>query len=343
MKNRSKGGLGWWLSGSLVGLALLIVVAIALGSVWIPPSQVLSVLANEIFGAHFPSSSTNVEIIWSLRAPRVFAAALVGAMLALAGTALQGLVRNPLADPYIIGVSSGASVGAAAVMVLGSSALAGLSVSGAAFAGAISCIILAYFFAQKSGHFTDSRIILGGVAISYVAMAITSYLELTANPGELKGLLFWTMGSVAGVSWSSLLLPVIVLLIGGFWLISRGSVLNALALGDDDAISLGVNVKRIRLGLLVSSAALTALAVCVAGGVGFVGLIIPHACRMIIGHDNRKVLPLSGLFGAIFLVFVDLIARTLWSPNEFPLTIFTAAIGGPFFIWLMTREKSMQP
>ena len=199
-------------------------------------------------------------------------------------------------------------------MVIGSSVALGLGVNGAAFSGAFLAIALTFFFAQRRGSFSDFRIVLAGVAVSYIAMVGTSYPELRSNPGVLRGLLFWTMGSVADVQWGQLLVPLIALVVVATWLISQGSTLNALALGDDDAIALGVNLRMVRLGLLVSSAGLTSIAVCVAGGVGFVGLIIPHICRLFVGSDNRRVLPLSIVVGATFLVLVDLIARTIGSP-----------------------------
>jgi iron complex transport system permease protein len=331
----------YWLNASIAiaVLCCLVVTAVGLGSVWIAPSKTIAVLLQHFINRHSNVPTSIGFIIWNMRMPRVAAALLIGAMLSVAGATLQGLVRNPLADPYIIGVSSGASAGAAAVMVLGSAAFLNLSISAAAFVGALLCVFIAYFFAQKYGYFSDIRIVLAGVAVSYVAMAITSYLELTSNPGALKGLLFWTMGSVAGVNFSNLFFPLLIFLICFIWLMGKAKVLNALALGDDYAIGVGVNIRRVRLGLLVASSALTALAVCVAGGVGFVGLIIPHIVRLRFGSDYKILLPFSALYGAVFLVLIDLLSRTIATPNEYPLTIFTAMFGGPFFLWLMSQNK----
>lgn len=303
-----------------------------------PVDRVLAVFGDRLgLGGH--ANAIETKIVWDLRLPRVLLAALVGAALALAGAALQGLVRNPLADPYILGVTSGASLGAVAVMTAGVGVLAAVSVPVAAFACAVAALALVYGFAQRSGAFTDTRIVLAGVAIGYVAMAATSFLQLQADPGELRGILFWTMGSVAAARWDTLVVPAVVVAAVGLWLVASARGLNALALGDDDAQAVGVDLRRFRLGLLVAAAALTAVAVSVAGGVGFVGIIVPHAVRLVVGGDHRRLLPLSALAGAVFLVAVDVVARTIDAPNEYPLTIFTATVGGPFFLWLMRRGQ----
>lgn len=316
------------------------VLAVMIGSVYLDPFVVFgTVIANitgDISGVH----PLDQKIVWELRVPRVLLAGVVGAGLSLAGAALQGLLRNPLADPYIIGVSSGASLGAVLVMTLGSGALLGLTTSTAAFVGAIAVLALVYAFAQRSGSFTDMRLVLSGVALGYVAMSGTSFAQLHAEPGEIRGMLFWMMGSVGGARWDTLLIPAVALVLTGGWLLTQARGLNALALGDDDAIAVGVNLRRFRIGLLFTSAVLTAVAVSVAGGVGFVGLIIPHAMRLIVGADYRRLLPVTAIAGALFLIIVDLISRTIGSPNEYPLTIFTALIGGPFFLWLMRSGRS---
>lgn len=316
------------------------VLAVMIGSVYLDPSvvfgTVIANIAGDISGVH----PLDQKIVWELRVPRVLLAGVVGAGLSLAGAALQGLLRNPLADPYIIGVSSGASLGAVLVMTLGSGALLGLTTSTAAFVGAIAVLALVYAFAQRSGSFTDMRLVLSGVALGYVAMSGTSFAQLHAEPGEIRGMLFWMMGSVGGARWDTLLIPTVALVLTGGWLLTQARGLNALALGDDDAIAVGVNLRRFRIGLLFTSAVLTAVAVSVAGGVGFVGLIIPHAMRLIVGADYRRLLPVTAIAGALFLIIVDLISRTIGSPNEYPLTIFTALIGGPFFLWLMRSGRS---
>lgn len=331
-----------WMTSLVIALAVVAVAAVAVGSVSVPPAQVLSTVAANLGWTHGSIDPLHQQIVWELRAPRVLLAGIVGAGLALAGAALQGLLRNPLADPYIIGVTSGASLGAVLVMTFGSAAVLGLTTPAAAFVGAIGLLALVFAFAQRSGSFSDMRLVLSGVALGYVAMAGTSFAQLHAEPGEIRGILFWMMGSVAGARWNTLLVPFVVITLTSTWLLTHARGLNALALGDDDAVAVGLDLRRFRLSLLVASALLTAVAVAVAGGVGFVGLIIPHAMRLLVGADHRRLLPISAVAGAVFLILVDLVARTIGSPNEYPLTVFTALLGGPFFLWLMrtTGERS---
>lgn len=334
-KANPPGVLATWLIFLTLATIVACVLAVMIGSVYLSPSVVIGTVWANVTGNLSDVDPLDQKIVWNLRIPRVLLAGIVGAGLSLAGAALQGLLRNPLADPYIIGVSSGASLGAVLVMTLGSGALLGLTTSTAAFAGAIAVLALVYAFAQRAGSFTDMRLVLSGVALGYVAMSGTSFAQLHAEPGEIRGMLFWMMGSVGGARWDTLLIPAVTLVVAGGWLLIQARGLNALALGDDDAIAVGVDLGRFRLGLLLTSAVLTAVAVSVAGGVGFVGLIIPHAIRLLVGADYRRLLPVAAVAGALFLILVDLIARTIGSPNEYPLTIFTALIGGPFFLWLM--------
>jgi iron complex transport system permease protein len=321
-----------------LALVVVAVLGVCIGSVSLSVGEVVQAVLTKA-GIGEPASKLNLVIVWDYRIPRVIAAMTVGAGLTVSGIALQGLVRNPLADPYVVGVSSGASFGAVLVMVLGSGVLFGLGVSTGAFAGAALILALVFFFAQRRGAFTDNRLVLAGVALGYVATAATSFVQLQAQPGQLSGILFWTLGSVSGARWNSLPIPVVVILACVLWLLTQGRALNALSLGDDAAVAVGVPLRRLRLSLLLVAALCTAVTVGLAGGVGFVGLIVPHAARLLVGADHRRVLPVGALFGAVFLVAVDLVARTAGSPQEFPLTIFTALVGGPFFLFLMQRER----
>lgn len=323
----------------VVVLVLAMLAGVCLGSVSVPLEAVGRVIYARVVGVQQGDSGLHDYIVWQLRIPRVILAALIGASLALAGTALQGLVRNPLADPYVIGVSSGASLGAVLVMVVAPVGALAVYVPLSAFVFAVATAALVFLLSLRGGQLADSRIVLAGVAVGYVAMAGTNYLQLQAQPGEITGILFWMMGSLAAARWESLIAPAICLALCLVWLLRQGTALNAAALGDDDAAAVGVNLRVFRTGLLVTASLLTAVSVSVGGGIGFVGLIIPHAVRLVVGADHRRLLPLSALAGSAFLVIIDLIARTVGSPNEYPLTIFTAAIGGPFFLWLLrTRE-----
>jgi iron complex transport system permease protein len=217
--------------------------------------------------------------------------------------------------------------------------LAGVSVAAAAFVSALATLAAVFLLAQRSGRLAATRLVLAGVAVSYLATAATSYVQLRANPNESRGILFWLLGSVAGANWGQLGVPAAVIAVTMVWLIFQGRALNALATGDEGAAALGVGVHRFRLGLLAVSALLTAVSVAVAGGLGFVGLMIPHMVRFVIGPDHRRVLPLSALGGGLFLVLVDLATRAVDPPNEYPLGVFTAALGAPFFLWLLRRNS----
>lgn len=314
---------------------------IALGSVNVSVADVWATLRYHTLGTGPAPDDLYAMIVWQLRVPRVLAAVLVGAALAVAGAVLQGMVRNPLADPFVLGVSSGASLAAVAVMSSVSALwIRNLGVPVAAFAGAIAALLLVLLFAQRQGEFTGPRIVLAGVAVGQVAAAATSLIQLSSEPAEIRGILFWMMGSVAGAELDALTVPAALAVACLAWLLVQGRGLNAMSMGDDDAVALGVDVNRLRIQLIVIVAILTGLAVSVAGGVGFVGLIIPHIARFTAGSDYRRLLPAAAVLGAAFLVLIDLAARAINPPNEYPLTIFTAALGGPFFLWLLKRSRS---
>ncbi|MEM1128064.1 MAG: iron ABC transporter permease [Bacteroidota bacterium] len=323
-----------------VTLPVVLVVASGIGAVSVPPADVWEVVSTRLVGGS-PQVTPEVErIIWDFRVPRVLLAAVVGAALSLAGVCLQAVVRNPLADPYILGAAAGASASAVTVLVFGSAALFGLGLSAAAFLGALASLLLTMALGQRAGQISPTRLILAGVAVGYVFSAITSFLQLQAEPNALRGVIFWLLGSVARASWSDLIGPTVALIFVGAWLIVQGPKLNALVMGDDTAASLGIRVGRYRVWLLVLASLVTGASIAVAGGIGFVGLMIPHAARLAVGPDHRRLLPVAVLGGAIFLVAVDVAARVIAAPGELPLGIFTAAIGGPAFLAIMTRNNA---
>jgi iron complex transport system permease protein len=311
------------------------VVAISVGTVMVPVGSVWRLVGQHLSGDVAGADPLYDQIVWSIRTPRVLLAAVVGGCLAVSGVVLQVLVRNPLADPYVLGVSSGASFGAILAVTAAPSVLVTLGVTGSAFAGAVVTLVVVFVLAQQSGQLADARLILAGVAVSYLAMAGTTLVQLRADQAQVKGILFYLMGSVAGATWHDLGLPASVMVAATAWLGVQGRQLNALALGDDDAAALGIDVHRLRIGLLLVSSLLTATSVAVAGGIGFVGLMVPHAVRLVMGADHRRLLPVSAVTGSVFLVLVDLAARTVDRPNEYPVTVFTAAIGAPFFLYLL--------
>jgi iron complex transport system permease protein len=342
----SSGGLlpaAWFaaLSAILLGLTLAsMVIGVQIGSVHIPAGTVVEVVWAKTLGSVESASEPHfVQIVWDLRVPRVALAALVGAGLSVVGVAVQALVRNPIADPYVLGVSSGASIGAAVVIVYGSATgLGALGLSGAAFATACLSMTVVYLVARRGGALNPLRLVLTGVVAGYVLSAMTSYLVFLGDPRGAQQVLFWLLGSFGRARWSMLAVPAIVFVAVTVWLLARARPLDALLAGDEAAVTLGVPVSRVRVELFVATAALTAVMVSVSGAVGFVGLVVPHIVRLLVGGLHRRVLITSALFGAAFMVWVDLAARTLASPQEIPVGILTAIIGGPLFLFLMYRS-----
>lgn len=329
------------LIGLTVALVVALFVAVSIGSVNIALGTVWRVVYEHL--AWFDDAATKPPrqdaIIWQFRVPRALLAAVVGAALAVAGTALQAAVRNPLAEPYILGVVQGASFGAVLTIAVGSAAVGGLWLSASAFVGAMVALMMLLVFGRRRGRVEPVRLVLAGVAIGEVFYAATSYVQLRiADGNSLAGVLFWLLGTVAAASWDDLGIPALMLVVCTGWLVVQSRPLNALLSGDESATSLGVDPAKFRLRLLIVSALLTGTVVAVAGGIAFVGLLIPHTVRLFVGSDHRRVLPAAVLFGALFMVLVDLGARTLARPIELPLSVITAAVGAPFFLWLMYRS-----
>lgn len=275
------------------------------------------------------------QAVWNFRLPRALLAGVAGASLSLAGALLQANVRNPLAEPYILGVSAGAGVGAVVAIVAGSTAIAGIGLNAAAFIGAAGATVLVYLLAKQGGIIAPSRLILAGVALGSLLSAMTNFLTITTDAQNVYSVLFFLLGSVSAAEYPQLLLPAASLAVVSLFAMLRSRALNALLAGDETATALGVNVESLRRMLLLATALLTATTVAVCGGIGFVGLVVPHAARMLVGSDHRKVLPVTIFGGALFLMVTDLLARTIAQPAEIPIGILTAAIGAPFFLWLM--------
>jgi len=328
--------------GLVVALILAILLAVGVGAVEIPLSITTRVIGSHLLPGWIApvADPTQDQIIWVFRLPRVLLAVIVGAALAVSGTALQAMTRNPLSDPYIFGVSSGASVGAVLVITLGATVMGGVSLSLAAFLGALLSMILVYTLAQQQGRATPMRLVLAGVALSYVLSAVTSYLVLrSATPGGgAAAVLTWLAGSLGGAKWEQLGLPSTVVVLTTLLLLAQARPLNALLAGDETATGLGVNVERFRQQLFLVTSLLVGVVVAVSGAIGFVGLMIPHLVRMVVGSDHRRVLPTVALGGGVYLVLVDLVGRTIMAPQELPVGIVTAALGGPFFLWLLRRR-----
>ncbi|SEQ91356.1 iron complex transport system permease protein [Pseudomonas cuatrocienegasensis] len=326
----------------VLGAALLLSCALSLafGSAQVPLERVLAILAQRLFGIS-PEVAVNLghdSIVWQLRAPRVLLGALVGAGLALVGTALQAVTRNPLADPHLLGVSSGAALGAV-IVVLYLGEFAGLlSLPLAAFVGALASMLLVLAIASRSGRLESDRLLLAGVAVSFVMMAASNLLLFLGDHHAASSVLFWMLGGLGLARWELLWLPALCLLLALLVLLGLGRALNALMAGEHSAVSLGLEPRRVRVLVFVVASLLTGVLVSLSGAIGFVGLMLPHVARFLVGAEHRRLLPVSALLGALFLVWVDVAARTLLAPQDLPIGIATAAIGGVFFVALLRRR-----
>ena len=327
----------------VVLLLAAVVVNIGVGAVAISPPQAAAILlAHAGVETGIDYSPQQDAVLWAIRLPRVLLALLVGAGLGLAGASLQGVFRNPLAEPALIGVSSGASVGAVAPIVFWFTLLGRASLPLAAFAGALLTTLLVYATSRSEGRTPVETLILMGIAVNAVAGALTGYLTFLADDQQLRSIVFWSLGSLGGATWE--VVKAVLPFIGvGLLLTPRwGRALNLLVLGEREARHLGLNTERTRFVLIALAALMTGAAVAVAGIIGFVGLVVPHLVRLIAGPDHRLLLPASALGGALLLLLADLAARTLVTPAELPLGVVTALLGGPFFMWLLYRAKRMR-
>ncbi|CAN5412571.1 iron ABC transporter permease [soil metagenome] len=323
----------------LVVAVLSAVCALAFGSEMLPVSTVVDVVHSRFGGP--PVTRSELAIVWGIRAPRVLLGLAVGAGLAVAGAVVQTLVRNALADPHLLGVSSGASVGATAVITTGLFAGAGVwALSFGAMIGALGAAILVFTIATLQGGITPLRLVLTGTVTASALSAIASFLVLRTNDSQAaQSVLFWLLGSLAGASWDKLWAPVIVVFLLTAAVFALHGWLDALAAGPDVAASLGIPIRTLRNVLFGVLAALVGTMVAVSGAIAFVGLVIPHVTRMLVGARHRVVLPAAALIGASFLVWVDVVARTSLRPTEIPLSVVTGVIGAPLFLLLLGRRR----
>lgn len=328
----------------LVGLLLLVLLLnVGIGAVRIAPDQVAAILLDRL-GVHVAVDYTlqQENVLWSIRLPRVALAMLVGAGLAMSGAALQGIFRNPLADPGLIGVSSGAAVGAIALIVIGTAPLGWASQPVAAFAGALVLTLLVYFLSRSNGRTEVVTLILTGVALNAIAGSAIGLMNFLATDAQLRNIVFWTMGGLGGATWDVVAPVAIFSALGMVGLWRHARPLNLLVLGEREAFHLGVSTERVRLQVIALSTLVAGCAVAASGIVGFVGLVVPHLLRLIAGPDHRTLLPASALGGATLVLAADLVARTVVMPAELPLGIVTALAGGPYFLWLLRRTRAEQ-
>lgn len=324
--------------GGLLALAASIATAVTIGPADISTADVWTSVAARLGAGESTLAPLRDGIVWDLRMPRTLLAAVCGAGLALCGAVMQSLLRNPLADPFVLGVSSGASTGAVAVVVLGVGGGA-VSLSAGAFLGALLSFGLVLGLSHSLGGSTD-RVVLSGVAAMQLFSALTSFVVLTSADAETtRGVLFWLLGSLAGAGWSEVALCSGVLAAVLAVCLGHARTLDAFAFGEEAAASLGVRVARARLVLLCATALLTAALVSSAGAIGFVGLVLPHATRALTGAGHARLLPVTALAGAVFLVWVDTAARTVLDPQEVPVGVVTSLIGVPAFVAVLHRGR----
>ncbi|MCX6058898.1 MAG: iron ABC transporter permease [Chloroflexi bacterium] len=319
---------------SLITLAIAFILSLAIGSVFISPKELWDILrgmGNETFSF----------IVWQIRLPRTILIALTGAALSGSGAAYQGLFRNPLADPFLIGVASGAGLGAVIAMsVKWPYTFWGLmAIPLAAFIAALLTVFIVYFLARVGQTIPTTNLILAGVAFSSFATSLTSFLMLRST-SEVRRALGWLLGGASQAGWTAILAILPYLIIGLGILLISGHALNLLQFGDDQAQQLGLNVTRIKTILLIAASLATAAAVAFSGIIGFIGLIVPHLFRIWFGADYRRLIPLSILGGASALLVSDVIARIILAPQEIPVGIITALVGAPFFLWVLRRSKN---
>jgi len=332
------------IAGLAVALVVITVVAAGTGQVGIPPAEVIGSILHRVgldLGP-MPAHPQGENALWYVRFPRVTLAIIVGASLACAGALMQGVFGNPLAEPALVGVSSGAAVGASAVIVLGLEVLGSWTVAIAAFGTGLITTLLVYALSRANGRTEVVTLVLTGVAVNAIAFAIIAFLTFVADPQAREAIIFWQLGSLNGARWQSVgaALPLATVGVGVALVVSRR--LDLLALGERSARHLGVNVERLRITVVVVIALLVGSGVAFTGIIGFIGLVVPHLIRMIAGPGHRVLVPASCLAGAVVLVTADLVARTAIPNADLPLGMLTALVGGPFFFWLLRRTRSRQ-
>lgn len=331
-------GIGLFLTSGTALLLIAAWAAMTIGDVEASSTDVIRILANRLFGASYAVDPISDGVVWHYRLSRAVVAACVGGALALCGVILQALLRNPLAEPYLLGISAGASTGAVLVIVLGFN-LGGLGLSGGAFFGATAAFGFVVILAHGAGGGVD-RVILAGIAGAQLFNAATSFIVTTsADAEQTRGVMFWLLGSLGGVRWPDAALAVPVLGLGVGFCLSKARALDAFAFGEDAAAALGVDVAALRVGLFAVTALLTAAVVSVVGAVGFVGLVVPHATRFLVGARHERLIPASVLAGAIFLVLADILSRIMVTGQVLPIGVVTALVGAPAFAVILWQSR----
>ncbi|SDG96712.1 FecCD family ABC transporter permease [Pelagibacterium luteolum] len=328
------------LSALLVGLATL---SLTQGAFDISVEAIIGILADRLgLDATFAFTSREASVLLTIRLPRLLLAAAVGASLGACGGITQAVFRNPLASPSVIGISGGAAVGAASSLVLGFAAMSRLGMPLSAFVGALAATTVVYGFARRRGRTEVTTLLLAGIAINAIAGALLNLLQALSNEAQLQSIVFWLMGSVSGATWGTLTFAVPLMAVSMIPLMINVRSLNLMILGEAEARNLGVETECVRIVCIFGVALATGASVAAAGVVPFVGLVVPHIMRAIIGPDNRTLIPGSMIGGAILVTVADLLGRTIVAPTQLPLGFVTALIGGPFFLYLVWRMQRQQ-
>jgi len=330
---------------SVLVLMLVMSLAVSSGSAEISVKTSWAIALNQLAPEIFTqqrlgiSWSGGVEsIIWQIRFPRVILGALVGAALAVTGAVLQTATRNPLADPHLLGISSGAAFGAIVAIMHMGLIFGALTLPLFAFIGALMAIALVIVVAKKEGFLDPNRLLLSGVAVSFVVMSAANLLVFLGDHRAAHNVMFWMLGGLGLAQWRDLIYPLVIFVLCFSWFCYHARNINALMAGEEIAATLGINVAKFRLKIFVCAALLASVMVALSGAIGFVGLMIPHILRLFVGADNRQLIPLSATVGAIFLVSVDVVARKVLAPQDLPIGIITGLVGGMFFIWMMRKR-----
>ena len=328
------------IGGGVVLLLFSTFFAISVGAISVPLATVWGILINKVAPGTIPQdwSAGREAIVWELRFPRAILAGFVGAGLAMVGGSLQAVTRNPLADPHLLGISAGGAFGAILALLHTGMFLGLLTVPLFAFLGALAATLLVLAVSQFASATSADRLILAGVAVSFIVMSLANVLIFLGDPRATHTVVFWMLGGLGLAQWGQLIYPLVTLVLCGTYIWHKARDLNAMTLGDETASTLGIPVARFRLKIFAMGALITGVMVAFSGIIGFVGLMVPHIVRLFVGGDYTRVLPASALFGAIYLMWADIIARTVMAPDDIPIGIVTGLIGGVFFVWILRRR-----
>lgn len=334
--------LGLVLAAGMAALILSILIAVGIGAISVPAPVVAQIIGHHLLPGWLAAgdwSRAQDAIVWELRLPRTLLAAMVGAGLALVGATLQSVTRNPLADPHLLGISSGGAFGAITALLHTGMILGLATVPLFAFLGALGATMLVLGVSVLARATASDRLVLAGVATSFIIMSAANILIFLGDPRATHTVVFWMLGGLGLAQWGQLIFPLAALLLCGGWFMMHTRHLDAMTIGDETATTLGIPAARFRLIVFVIGAMITGIMVAFSGIIGFVGLMVPHVTRLVLGGANSRVLPASAIFGAVFLVWCDVLARSLLAPEEIPIGVITGLIGGVFFVWLLARRK----